>query len=367
MQMFHLVGGAFLSKGKLYALHDPQAMDRKQSIWLASTYRAIGKTTLLSPHAFELRSPLDLNSGPISERGKLSVARLAGKSQPSHQQRLAAALLNHIQSVEDIADLNFEVENLPPTLEFLCEENKVRNYLLNKEHPIGGPKARFFADVLAIAREDWRYLANQLIQGMKTATLVRFKVTQQGVTHGAYVMITGRNGREAVVQTGWEIRKGKGARLVTAYPEDKFQGSSLVAGKALVVSLGLTGDERWKEIHRLASEHGDLAVMNTVPTPKLIEGLSPDFGGEAGFARIHIPDARRGFGRWLSQQNMGCRGDPSGRDIWVKLHPEVIRHGDSKSIELKMAYADAFSEVLRANGIACAADSTLDQRLSGPG
>src|SRR5690606_23879106 len=117
--------------------------------------------------------------------------------------------------------------------------------------PHGGSKARFFVETLDIKQSDWRYLANQIERAMQDATIFRVGKTAFGITHRAFVRVRGRNGREAVLQSGWEIKESGAARLVTAYPGDADEETG-PSPQSTIVDPNLSGDPRWDAIYQMA-------------------------------------------------------------------------------------------------------------------
>lgn len=95
---------------------------------------------------------------------------------------------------------------------------KLRDYVLNADHPQGGPKARVFAAVLGMARDDWPELRRQLLTGVMSAPATLRATTQWGHIYEVIVPVTGTNGRTHSVRTGWIVRAGdKRPHLTTAY------------------------------------------------------------------------------------------------------------------------------------------------------
>ncbi|MEX2286896.1 MAG: DUF6883 domain-containing protein [Planctomycetaceae bacterium] len=100
---------------------------------------------------------------------------------------------------------------------------KLRDYLLNSSHPVGGPKARWFlalgyhpsrgerleADLLEIVHNRSDYVEEQTRFGMKY--VVRGELDSP-------------NGTRADVQTVWIVETNMTApRLVTAYPDEYIE------------------------------------------------------------------------------------------------------------------------------------------------
>jgi len=75
-------------------------------------------------------------------------------------------------------------------------------------------------------------------------------------------------------------------------------------------------------------------------------------GGVCGFAWIKISPARGAFVNYLKSIEVGSKSYTGGFDIWVR--------GFGQSLQRKEAYAQAFTEILRENGINAYAESRLD-------
>ena len=95
---------------------------------------------------------------------------------------------------------------------------KLRDYALNPEHRVGKHKARLFAALLEMNKDDAEALRNILLQ------IVRTRDTEIGVRddHGQRYRIdfvlTWRD-REAIILSAWIIRHHEDfPRLVTCYP-----------------------------------------------------------------------------------------------------------------------------------------------------
>jgi len=109
-------------------------------------------------------------------------------------------------------------EQLPNAEFAVVPAAKVRDYLLNPSHPQGGPKARVFAAVLGLTRDDWRYLRDQLRAGAMHAPALHRETTTWGELFEVRMEVQGHEGRAAVVRTGWIIRSDDHRpHLTTAY------------------------------------------------------------------------------------------------------------------------------------------------------
>lgn len=99
--------------------------------------------------------------------------------------------------------------------------NKLKDYLLNLDHPAGGSKAEWFRARLGILQDDWEFLHDQILDRVPACWVcnIRFK-PPDGVEFGVEVPINGRNGRSAPIVTGWFVPPGvsPSPKLVTAHP-----------------------------------------------------------------------------------------------------------------------------------------------------
>lgn len=103
-------------------------------------------------------------------------------------------------------------ERLPNAANAVILKQKLAGYCLNLEHGDGGPKARAFRDVLGISANDWAYLRDQILAGVREASVTG----RRERTLEVFVEVVGLNGAMATVKTGWEMRDGK-PHLVTAF------------------------------------------------------------------------------------------------------------------------------------------------------
>jgi hypothetical protein len=99
-------------------------------------------------------------------------------------------------------------------------EEKLRDYVLSPEHPLGRHKARVFAATLGIGRDDWAYLRDQIQARLAESpvTAIRPK-PPHGVEYEIRMTIEGLNGESHPVVTGWLVPDVEPPRLVTAYVE----------------------------------------------------------------------------------------------------------------------------------------------------
>lgn len=359
MKLFNLVDGAFFENGTLYFM-TTSCGDLTEDQGIAETYGSSNPPSVLDVKTYIGRVPPALVATPISERGAVSEARISGKAQLSHREKIAYALLDTLHGSNGGGDIRFTTDLDIGKPEFVCEQKKLKSYLLNLEHPDGKSKAKFFIESLGISPSDWMYLSDQIRGAMNGAVLYRVGKNNQGITHGAYIQIRGRNGRTAVLQTGWIISPGESARLVTAYPYDEELSDKPPLPLENIAPPHLTGNDKWSDIYQRANRAGLEAANNCMPTPMTLSGYEPIFQGECGFAWITVKDARTGMGRWLKTNNIGHRGYYGGWEVMAHPEPPDGATWDWQSLAPKVAYAEAFVRVLKDNGVVCSMASRLD-------
>ncbi len=284
--------------------------------------------------------------GELSERGAKTMEILDAKSSNTHMRRLADQLGATIPD-EDTPSFSIEVGTMARAADAIVEDGKLSGYLLSLDHPAGGPKARWFRDVLAIGPDDAPHLEAQLKMGLLQAEeLFKVRSSEYGVRYHVVTSVTGLNGRTAAVTSAWEVEDDGVPRFVTAHPGDR-QKANESAPPNLVVPAGPDA-ERWPALWKLADARGQQAAARTVATPFRVgnEWVEGDFGS----ASIAVKDARRGFARWLVRE--GKASTIPGRG--------AVLHAPSHLHEEALAYANAFAEVLEFNGI----DAEVTSRLN---
>lgn len=111
---------------------------------------------------------------------------------------------------------------LPNAKRALVEERKIKEYLLNKEHPDNGGKADFFID-LGFSVEDWENLAESLRSLADSCPVTQSMESSHGTKYIVDGEITTPIGKNPIVRTVWIVDRGQTiARLVTAYPHEKL-------------------------------------------------------------------------------------------------------------------------------------------------
>jgi hypothetical protein len=105
-------------------------------------------------------------------------------------------------------------------------EAKLRDYVLNLDHREGSSKAKFFAETLAITRDDWRHLHDQILDKLPDAYVESIRPkhwsgdgrTHWGIEWEVNVQVDGLNGRSCPVTTCWMVAGSCRPSFTTAYP-----------------------------------------------------------------------------------------------------------------------------------------------------
>jgi hypothetical protein len=315
----------------------------------SSEYGSAKKTRFLDAVDFDVLFPDVVRPVTNSARGDLTAQRLSGND-PGHRAKVVRELMA-LESENITSPISFSARRPDDGVEFVFPPAKFTKYLFDVNHPGGGPKARFFIDTLGIQPDDWRFLADQILQGAKRGELYRLKLSPYGASHGVLVLVTGRNEKTAVIETGWRLPALGPALFVTAYPADEKLSKGLTANVGRVPPLAVVGSQRWQAIHELAHAAGMSAGEQAVPTPMVLEEYGTEWEGDCGFGWVQLPDGRDSFTRWVVAEEHGRPSYPGVR-IYSKVATQsVVRH---------RSYANAYAEVLRSNGIDCTTGSRLD-------
>ncbi len=107
------------------------------------------------------------------------------------------------------------LQNAP---EAIISPEKIRNYLLSHEHPIGRFKASFFAQ-LGYTGDNWQEFERDLRQQILGLEAKDAGTTRYGRKYSISGLLTGPSGKAAMIVSVWVVRTGDNvARLVTVYP-----------------------------------------------------------------------------------------------------------------------------------------------------
>jgi len=106
---------------------------------------------------------------------------------------------------------------LPHHADATIDLAKLRDYVLNPDHPRGKHKAKIFARVLGFDDRDASELKRQILAQIGEAECHRGFTDDYGQRFHADVLVSGGSGR-AIVRTGWILLKGESApRLTTCF------------------------------------------------------------------------------------------------------------------------------------------------------
>jgi predicted transcriptional regulator len=93
---------------------------------------------------------------------------------------------------------------------------KLKDYCLNENHPIGKHKARVFKSILSLTIEDAERFVGLIVKGLKSNEATVGKNDIYGQRYFVDMKIINFD-REAIVRTAWIIADGDNPRLITCY------------------------------------------------------------------------------------------------------------------------------------------------------
>ena len=108
--------------------------------------------------------------------------------------------------------------------ELIIPKEKLYDYCLNKNHPVGGPKAVAFEKYLGYTQSDYKKLENLIRENIDKASYEDRGINNQGHKYGADFFVDDLKNERILLTTGWIIDNGTSKpRLTTAYlkPEIK--------------------------------------------------------------------------------------------------------------------------------------------------
>lgn len=109
-------------------------------------------------------------------------------------------------------------EALPGYEKAIISNAKIQEYVLNLDHPQGGPKAVAFRDVLGYTKDNATALIHEIRRELPHWKAATRSQTQYGQPYEVRMLLRGANGRQATVKTGWLLDTGSDApRLTSAY------------------------------------------------------------------------------------------------------------------------------------------------------
>ena len=107
--------------------------------------------------------------------------------------------------------------SFPDAEHAMVTEEKLLDYLLNPNHPVGGPKATWFASI-GYTIDNWQDLADDLLRLARTVDDFVAKPSPFGVKYEVSGKIGRPGHRPADVIVVWIVEENGLPRLITAYP-----------------------------------------------------------------------------------------------------------------------------------------------------
>ena len=99
----------------------------------------------------------------------------------------------------------------------IVTEDRLCDYLLNPSHPVGGPKAAWFASI-GYARTNWTELRDDLLVIALSCEDFIAKPSLYGVKYETVGALGTDGHRAGTVVAVWIVEENFPPRLVTAYP-----------------------------------------------------------------------------------------------------------------------------------------------------
>lgn len=103
-------------------------------------------------------------------------------------------------------------------------KKKTEGYLLNENHPVGGPKAKFMKEVLGYSKEDSKLFHNNIVSAIKDKVPSKSEATQYGTKYTYNTKLIGKNGSAVSANVVVVIQKDNGRttyKIITVYPDKK--------------------------------------------------------------------------------------------------------------------------------------------------
>lgn len=344
--MNRLIDHGFLHHNILY-IQEEAGVDDDELIPDWARERPGLEVKMLSYEVFAGQAPKRPVPKELSVYGKRFQNSMTTKGREDHYQKIAAGLLANEEN-----DFQFRINGKLSFQNILVPKEKLTDYVLNLEHESGRAKAQLIKDLLGITKEDWRYLAAQIENGLPEGTLCNVRKTQYGIQYHIDIPVVGLNGASKTMRTAWITKDDVTIALTTAYiaAEKDQQG---IQGEEPLIVPGAGKGNFWEVLYNFARNEAGKAAAKAVPTPLYITGYpEPFMEGLCGFAYVVVKDARRGFAKWLKDNNIGIHCYKGG---WRISAPTP-----GQSYEKAKAYAETFAKILRQNGVSCYAEARLD-------
>ena len=108
---------------------------------------------------------------------------------------------------------------LPQGVQAVVEVRKLREYVLNLDHPVGGHHAILFRDLLGITQGNWTVLRNALLQAAQNDEAVPGKASPYGQKWEQRLSLSGPGGTKIVLAVWLLEPSDPRPRLITCYVE----------------------------------------------------------------------------------------------------------------------------------------------------
>ncbi|MFB2838350.1 DUF6883 domain-containing protein [Floridanema evergladense] len=100
----------------------------------------------------------------------------------------------------------------------VIDPRKLTEYALNPDNPIGGDKAVMFQLHLGFTKDNYQPLLEQISAQSLDAEAILGQADEHGQRYRVDLEITGIQGQQEIVRTGWIVEPGSdAARLVTLF------------------------------------------------------------------------------------------------------------------------------------------------------
>lgn len=103
-------------------------------------------------------------------------------------------------------------------------KKKTEGYLLNLNHPVGGPKAKFMKDILGYTQSDGMLFHKNVVSSIMGKQPTKTETTPFGTKHTYHTTLIGRDGKAVSANVVVVIQKDNGRvtyKVVRVYPDKK--------------------------------------------------------------------------------------------------------------------------------------------------
>ncbi|MEA4926969.1 MAG: hypothetical protein VB084_16900 [Syntrophomonadaceae bacterium] len=210
-----MINHGFLKQNKLYLEKEYDQDDEIVPDWARDN--PMVEINRISHEDFHKQAPPLIFPTELSARGERFRNIMMIKGKEDHYQKIASGLLSN----ED-EDFKYTVNGKLSYVKIMVPRAKLMEYALNLEHSGDGKsKAKLFNDLLGITKENWRYLAAQLENGLADGQLCNVRKTDYGIQYHIDIPVKGLNGVSKTVRTAWITRDNTTISLITVYIADE--------------------------------------------------------------------------------------------------------------------------------------------------